>query len=81
MHKHPSVERVVVISGTIIVEYGGSNTKTLGPVRIQKFLRILITLCSAVGSLNACFYHIVGSVQNHTEHTRPKVTLYPWRLT
>ena len=31
MHKHPSVERVVVISGTIVVEYGGSNAKTLGP--------------------------------------------------
>jgi quercetin dioxygenase-like cupin family protein len=31
MHKHPSVERVVVISGTIVVEYGGSNRKTIGP--------------------------------------------------
>lgn len=31
MHKHPSVERVVVISGTIVVQYGGSNRKTLGP--------------------------------------------------
>ena len=31
MHKHPSVERVVVISGTIVVQYGGSNKKTLGP--------------------------------------------------
>lgn len=31
MHKHPSVERVVVISGTIAVQYGGSNEKLLGP--------------------------------------------------
>jgi quercetin dioxygenase-like cupin family protein len=30
-HKHPSVERVVVISGTIIVRYAGSREKTLGP--------------------------------------------------
>jgi quercetin dioxygenase-like cupin family protein len=30
-HKHPSVERVVVISGTIIVRYAGSGDKTLGP--------------------------------------------------
>ena len=30
-HKHPSVERVVVISGTIIVRYAGSAEKTLGP--------------------------------------------------
>ena len=31
MHKHPSVERVVVISGTIAVQYGDSNEKLLGP--------------------------------------------------
>ena len=31
MHKHPSVERVVVISGTIVVQYEGSDKKTLGP--------------------------------------------------
>jgi len=31
MHKHPSVERVVVISGTIVVQYGGSKKKALGP--------------------------------------------------
>ena len=30
-HKHPSVERVVVISGTIIVRYAGSREKPLGP--------------------------------------------------
>ena len=31
MHKHPSVERVVVISGTIVVQYEGSDKKTLDP--------------------------------------------------
>src|SRR6266498_3572019 len=31
MHRHPSVERVVVISGRIAVQYGGSNEKLLGP--------------------------------------------------
>jgi quercetin dioxygenase-like cupin family protein len=31
MHKHPSVERVVVISGTIAVLYGGYGEKLLGP--------------------------------------------------
>jgi quercetin dioxygenase-like cupin family protein len=31
MHKHPSVERVVVISGTIVVQYGDSGEKLLGP--------------------------------------------------
>lgn len=31
MHKHPSVERVVVISGTIAVQYGDSNEILLGP--------------------------------------------------
>jgi quercetin dioxygenase-like cupin family protein len=31
MHKHPSVERVVVISGTIAVQYGDSKEKLLGP--------------------------------------------------
>ena len=31
MHKHPSVERVVVISGTMVVNYSGGQTKTLGP--------------------------------------------------
>ena len=30
-HKHPAVERVVVISGTIIVRYAGSDEKALGP--------------------------------------------------
>jgi quercetin dioxygenase-like cupin family protein len=30
-HKHPSIERVVVISGTIIVRYAGSSENTLGP--------------------------------------------------
>lgn len=30
-HKHPSVERVVVISGTIVVQYTGSGETTLGP--------------------------------------------------
>ncbi len=31
MHKHPSVERVVVISGTIAVQYDDSHEKLLGP--------------------------------------------------
>ena len=31
VHRHPSVERVVVISGTIAVQYGDSNEKLLGP--------------------------------------------------
>ena len=31
MHRHPSVERVVVISGTMVVDYSGGQTKTLGP--------------------------------------------------
>ena len=30
-HRHPSLERVVVISGTIVVQYGEAHTKTLGP--------------------------------------------------
>ena len=30
-HKHPSTERVVVISGTIVVRHGGSSGKSLGP--------------------------------------------------
>jgi quercetin dioxygenase-like cupin family protein len=30
-HRHPSVERVVVISGTIIVQYAGDQPKVLGP--------------------------------------------------
>lgn len=30
-HRHPSVERVVVISGTMVVQYTGGETKTLGP--------------------------------------------------
>ncbi len=31
IHRHPSVERVVVISGTIIVQHTGAEPKTLGP--------------------------------------------------
>ena len=30
-HKHPSVERVIVISGTIVVQYAGSGEIALGP--------------------------------------------------
>lgn len=30
-HKHPSAERVVVVSGTIEVRYSGANFKSLGP--------------------------------------------------
>lgn len=30
-HKHPSVERVVVVAGTIVVRYAGSAEKRLGP--------------------------------------------------
>jgi quercetin dioxygenase-like cupin family protein len=30
-HKHPSTERVVVVSGTILVRHGGANPKALGP--------------------------------------------------
>jgi len=30
-HKHPSTERVVVISGTIVVRHSGSSGKSLGP--------------------------------------------------
>jgi len=30
-HRHPSVERVLVISGTIIVQHGGAPPKALGP--------------------------------------------------
>ena len=30
-HQHPSVERVLVISGTMVVQYSGGQTKTLGP--------------------------------------------------
>ena len=31
LHVHPSVERLVVISGTILVHYAGSTEKRLGP--------------------------------------------------
>jgi len=31
LHTHPSVERLVVISGTILVKYAGSTEKRLGP--------------------------------------------------
>ena len=31
IHTHPSVERLVVISGTVLVSYEGSNEKRLGP--------------------------------------------------
>lgn len=31
LHRHPSVERVVVISGTMLVQYSGGQTKALGP--------------------------------------------------
>ena len=31
MHRHPAVERVVVISGTLLVQYSGAQTKSLGP--------------------------------------------------
>jgi quercetin dioxygenase-like cupin family protein len=31
VHAHPSVERLVVISGTIVVSYAGSTEKRLGP--------------------------------------------------
>jgi quercetin dioxygenase-like cupin family protein len=30
-HRHPSVERVLVISGTIIVQHSGAQPKALGP--------------------------------------------------
>jgi quercetin dioxygenase-like cupin family protein len=30
-HRHPATERVVVVSGTILVRYGGSQEKKLGP--------------------------------------------------
>jgi quercetin dioxygenase-like cupin family protein len=30
-HKHPSAERVVVVSGTIEVRHGGESAKSLGP--------------------------------------------------
>jgi len=30
-HKHPSTERVVVVSGTIEVRHGGASFKSLGP--------------------------------------------------
>src|SRR6266545_5458954 len=31
LHTHPSVERLVVISGTVLVSYAGSTEKRLGP--------------------------------------------------
>src|SRR5512143_645546 len=31
LHTHPSVERLVVISGTVLVNYAGSTEKRLGP--------------------------------------------------
>jgi quercetin dioxygenase-like cupin family protein len=31
LHTHPSVERLIVISGTVLVNYAGSAEKTLGP--------------------------------------------------
>ena len=31
LHTHPSVERLVVISGTVLVSYEGSTEKRLGP--------------------------------------------------
>ncbi len=31
LHTHPSVERLVVISGTVVVSYAGSTEKRLGP--------------------------------------------------
>ncbi len=31
LHTHPSVERLVVISGTVLVGYAGSTDKRLGP--------------------------------------------------
>ena len=43
MHKHPSVERVVVISGTIAVQYDDSHDNFSDPGRIQKSLPIQIT--------------------------------------
>jgi quercetin dioxygenase-like cupin family protein len=30
-HKHPSAERVVVVSGTIVVRHSGGSPKSLGP--------------------------------------------------
>jgi quercetin dioxygenase-like cupin family protein len=30
-HTHPSVERVVVISGSVVVKHSGSSEKVLGP--------------------------------------------------
>jgi quercetin dioxygenase-like cupin family protein len=30
-HKHPSAERVVVVSGTIVVRHSGGSAKSLGP--------------------------------------------------
>ena len=56
MHKHPSVERVVVISGTIVVQYEGSDKKTLGPGSYSEILQIPIVRCSAVASLLAYFF-------------------------
>jgi quercetin dioxygenase-like cupin family protein len=31
VHSHPSVERLIVISGTVVVSYAGSSDKRLGP--------------------------------------------------
>lgn len=31
LHTHPSVERLIVISGTVVVSYAGSAEKRLGP--------------------------------------------------
>ena len=30
-HKHPSTERVVVVSGTVVVRHSGASAKSLGP--------------------------------------------------
>jgi quercetin dioxygenase-like cupin family protein len=31
LHRHPATERLVVVSGTMLVRYAGSKEKTLGP--------------------------------------------------
>ncbi|MEY2498049.1 MAG: hypothetical protein QOD12_1605 [Verrucomicrobiota bacterium] len=60
MHKHPSVERVVIISGTIIVQYEGSDKKTLGP---GSYSEIAAKTNHAVqcGSESACIFLLTSS--------------------
>ena len=69
MHKHPSVERVVVISGTIVVQYEGSDKKTLGPgsylrnpSKYQSCGAVRWRVCLRISS------HVVRPVRDSTEH-------------